>query len=460
VDAFVDGSSLPQKKKLDELLAAHSKWLETADQKIAMKIAREQVKEEDELGWRKELLASDWDADEGRLVVSKADLKNANLQGVNLRYAKLQGTDLLGANLKGANLENAYLKGIRMAAACLEDAKLLNADLERADLKGTILTKADLGSANLRRAKLGGANLTEARLAAADLEKADLTNAILAKADLRSVNLKGAYLTGANLKEVDLADVNLEDVNLEKADLKNVNYEVKLKLLPEIVSLRSAANLETMRFTRTPHALEELRQKFKAVGYRQQEREITYALKRSEYENAFKPSKDKNIHTDSRWVEATFNYLLFELPVRYGLESGRALEILSVLIFIFTFIYAFALSRGSEEHGIWQVWPKDSLRPRSTSTSPEQQLITTNRCISVICRYISAIPYAFYFSFLSAFQIGWRELNMGNWIARIQPRAYVLQATGWVRVVSGIQSLLSVYLLAIWVLTYFGRPFE
>jgi len=26
--------------------------------------------------------------------------------------------------------------------------------------------------------------------------------------------------------------------------------------------------------------------------------------------------------------------------------------------------------------------------------------------------------------------------------------------------VSGIQSLLSVYLLAIWLLTYFGRPFE
>jgi len=33
-------------------------------------------------------------------------------------------------------------------------------------------------------------------------------------------------------------------------------------------------------------------------------------------------------------------------------------------------------------------------------------------------------------------------------------------ATGWVRVVSGVQSLISVYLLARAVLTYFGRPFE
>jgi hypothetical protein len=65
-----------------------------------------------------------------------------------------------------------------------------------------------------------------------------------------------------------------------------------------------------------------------------------------------------------------------------------------------------------------------------------------------------------YFSLLSAFHLGWREFNVGTWIARMQPREYTLRATGWVRTVSGIQSLLSVYLLALWVLTYFGRPFE
>jgi hypothetical protein len=65
-----------------------------------------------------------------------------------------------------------------------------------------------------------------------------------------------------------------------------------------------------------------------------------------------------------------------------------------------------------------------------------------------------------YFSLLSAFHLGGREFNVGTWIARMQPREYTLRATGWVRTVSGIQPLLSVYLLAFWVLTYFGRPFE
>jgi hypothetical protein len=51
-------------------------------------------------------------------------------------------------------------------------------------------------------------------------------------------------------------------------------------------------------------------------------------------------------------------------------------------------------------------------------------------------------------------------LNVGNWIARLQTREYTLQAIGWVRVMAGIQSLLGVYLLAMWALTYFGRPFQ
>jgi len=62
-----------------------------------------------------------------------------------------------------------------------------------------------------------------------------------------------------------------------------------------------------------------------------------------------------------------------------------------------------------------------------------------------------------YTSILSAFHIGWRDLNVGSWIARMQPREYTLRATGWVRLVSGLQFLISVYLLALWVVTYFGK---
>jgi hypothetical protein len=66
---------------------------------------------------------------------------------------------------------------------------------------------------------------------------------------------------------------------------------------------------------------------------------------------------------------------------------------------------------------------------------------------------------ALYFSLLSAFNIGWRKINSQSLITRLQRRDYTLRATGWARSLAGIQSLLSIFLLALWVLTTFGHPF-
>jgi hypothetical protein len=53
----------------------------------------------------------------------------------------------------------------------------------------------------------------------------------------------------------------------------------------------------------------------------------------------------------------------------------------------------------------------------------------------------SACLAELYCSALSSFQMGWQELNVGTWMMRLQPREYTIRATGWVRTVSGIQSL-------------------
>src|SRR6476620_499201 len=67
----------------------------------------------------------------------------------------------------------------------------------------------------------------------------------------------------------------------------------------------------------------------------------------------------------------------------------------------------------------------------------------------VIARGYRALLYGLFFSVLSAFHIGWKELSVGSWIARLNPYEYTLKATGWVRTISGVQSLISVYLLAL-----------
>jgi hypothetical protein len=55
-----------------------------------------------------------------------------------------------------------------------------------------------------------------------------------------------------------------------------------------------------------------------------------------------------------------------------------------------------------------------------------------------------ALVWSAYFSLLSAFQIGYRDFSIGTWLSRTQLRNFGLEPVGWVRTVSGFQSLLSV----------------
>ena len=134
--------------------------------------------------------------------------------------------------------------------------------------------------------------------------------------------------------------------------------------------------------------------------------------------------------------------------------------IMVILIFFFSIPYIFVLiwspkedgikEDGIKENGIWKIWFPDRVRDEIGSDKPEP----------LPKGFFSALTYGFYFSLLSAFSIGFKELNVRNWITRLQREEYTLRATGWVKTVSGFQSLISVYLLALWVLAYFGRAFE
>jgi hypothetical protein len=107
------------------------------------------------------------------------------------------------------------------------------------------------------------------------------------------------------------------------------------------------------------------------------------------------------------------------------------------------------------------MWEEKRIDKDEGSNKPQRQTgFPTARPRRRFARIVSILLLATYFSFLSALRIGWSGLNFGTWISRIQPREYTLHATGWVRVISGLQSLISVYLVALTILTYFGTPFE
>jgi hypothetical protein len=225
-----------------------------------------------------------------------------------------------------------------------------------------------------------------------------------------------------------------------------------------LVGIEFAQGLDQLRFKDSPSAIVVLRKRFANDGVRDQERQVTYAKLRAQQANEW------NNGTFWRRVGAAFSYIAFDLTCAYGLAYGRPLHALGALIAILRIVYAIAL-RGDGHGALWRVWQPDRIRKDQGQSDPERLSwepvnAPNGRPRGLFFRLWRALGLGLFFSLLSAFQIGWRELNVGNWITRLMPREYTLRATGWVRVVSGIQSLLSVYLLALWVLTYFGRPFE
>lgn len=393
--------------------------------------------------WGANLIRTDLEgADLSKVYMHGANLRNANLYGANLSEVQLESGNLNEASLTRANLRAARLKGAKLRGANMYAADLSLADLSNADLgpsehrrgtgRGALLSEADLSGA-----KLNWANLTETDLTRANLDGAALRGAILQNADLTRSNLRGADLAWANLSEATLVDTVLTDTIFTRVTLTGALYEPASA--PKKGTIGEISGLLDVRFSAGKHSgLVMLRGAFRDVGLRQLEREATYLIEHGK--TNFAPGIE-------RWLKRA----MFEWTSDYGMSPGRPLRILLALMFLFSFPYMLSVVGSTDTtSGIWRVWREDRVEKQSGEDTPQRIEVTG---------YL-VLLWGLYFSLLSAFHVGWRDLNVGNWIARINPQEYNLRATGWVKVVSGIQSLISVYLIALSALTYFGRPFQ
>jgi uncharacterized protein YjbI with pentapeptide repeats len=381
-------------------------------------------------------------------VLDGASLVGADFDGADLRNSSLARTDLRDAYFIGANLQSAFLQGAKLVGADLTNSNLTKANFINVDLRRTKLQRADMleaqmVGANLKDADLRGLNLSQANFARADLEDSDLKNA----------NLKRTILEGADLEGASMVNSNLDRAYLARADLSSVIFEPDLTLMPDIQGLADAKNLDRMLFEHSPTALVIVRKQFKAAGLREQENQITRAIRHSEMLR-----KGTNGTPRHGIFERCFSYIFFEWTCEYGMSPGRPLLIVIAIAVLLSVVYIFAQIDPGATAGIWAVWDEHQIMPAEGAPVELQKQLRDG--FPFHRSQISFLLLALYFSLLSATRIGWRELNVGTWLTRIQPREYSLRATGWVRVVSGVQSLISVYLVALSILTYFGTPFE
>jgi hypothetical protein len=75
--------------------------------------------------------------------------------------------------------------------------------------------------------------------------------------------------------------------------------------------------------------------------------------------------------------------------------------------------------------------------------------------MQLVWREWQMLFWALFFALMTAFNIEFRDINFGRWLRLLTGSEYDRKAKGWARTVAGRQSLFSVYLIALWVLTYF-----
>jgi uncharacterized protein YjbI with pentapeptide repeats len=120
-----------------------------------------------------------------------------NLTKADLRCARLDGVDLHQANLKEADLTHAFL----------HDANLCGADLTKAKLIGTNFCRARLCDAQIRGADLHRANLDRADLTGADLTDANLERTIFVRAKVANATFTRCRVYGASAWDLDMTNV-------------------------------------------------------------------------------------------------------------------------------------------------------------------------------------------------------------------------------------------------------------
>lgn len=372
----------------------------------------------------------------------------ANLEGAYIHGVDLDNADFRSANVRNIAFEHTSLDGAYFSAADMANARFYKASLKRAKFRRTLLPDATIIDSNLEAANFYKASLARARIIKCNFAKAWLQNTNFADAFIRESSFHGAKIWAcvfenativqSKLCRVDCRHVNLNGAEFVDNDFFRASINIKPGKIPPIGMLATGENIYSLTYSLTPFSLIELRGAARKAGLRLKERELTYAVMHNERLRTYHPF----------WRAIT--YILFELPSGWGMYPDRPLVIMVILIPFFFLPYLIVLFIKTK-NGIWIKWSPN--RARKDLGFNEYKLLNFKWADW------RAYAYALYFSVLSAFHIGWRDLNVGSWITRMQPCEYTLRATGWVRTVSGIQSLISVYLLALAVLTYFGRPF-
>jgi len=378
--------------------------------------------------------------------------------------------------------------------------------------KPAMLASSDLRNAELDRVNLSRAFLEQTELDCAALGGADLSRADLLDASLENARLNGADLTEARLPFANLSHANLIGTRLAKSHMPNADLDGAIfepESLPSNDEIASALSLEKLTYDQDPAKLIQLRKQLEDGGFSEQAKSITYALRHRQSElrslaitllagSHFRDEMSgswlvrlfltrkridsvpkyfdqslavRSINHDRNIFGIYLEYLLDkwtgDWATRYGLDPGHALFVVGEIWALAAIVYWVAMHLHGRS-GLYRRRTREGREKTKIVTTPIHYVVPKPRGRKKRLKYLWTLllrewklfRVAIFFSLTSAFNIGYKEFNIGQWLGMLKARENQVIAQGWVRTVAGFQSLASLFLFVMWLLSEFGRPFE
>lgn len=149
-------------------------------------------------------------------------------------------------------------------------------------------------------------------------------------------------------------------------------------------------------------------------------------------------------------IGATITAIFVGVPTDWGKRPWIPLFVLAMAFVLFTAIYYIRIRTGKAD--VFVVLPAGSLdQSGGRLTLLEKAVVLTTSGSRP-----ANIKYAYLLSLQATFFFISDSLRVSYWINRLNPRDETLVATGTSRVLSGAQSVFSLYALSLWIAATFG----
>ena len=473
-------------EKLTELIAEHQKYLRDRGLFDGGPIRRD-----DNIS---KILAQD------PLKLAGAHLNGMNLSGFDLRYADLTNTDFTGAKLNEARFGGAVADYADFSRAQLNKANFENASARAASFWKSQLTEAKFTSADLSYEDVP-TDFTEANLRGARLDDADLTSAYFESTDLSDVDFAGASVwyafyepkKGPPPGSIALArglDTLRWDQNLDELEQLNPTGDVVMsKRWLFYLACTSYSNVShpgggdllctpmnggkpIRNFFENVIASSPAHSLFDIEGNGSDE-EVDDQYPLLDLRNSFKTSGYQNAELAvnlayMRHLQSNPQMVLFDWTYEYGRAPWRPFLIAMALAVLVIPVYwvGFRFGLGSTLYLVVTIKNEEIRTPVAIETgsvfaqfkeTPKQ---IPSLLIKRLASELSLMKYVALFSFISIIDLGFESLDFGRWVRNLFWKEYDLKAEGWLRMVSGLQSLVGLGLLALCILSLLGKHFE